>query len=150
MSGQILISVIIPFYNAEKHLEKCVQNILSQTFKKNFEVIMIDDASLDNSYKIAQKFVNEKFLLFKLNSNSGPSAARNIGLKNARDRNLAPETNVADEPINSVSNSCLNCSSDVFRIVSFFQSASLPGTLDQWTSIGLYVELFSIASVHIL
>ena len=57
---------------------------LSQTFKKNFEVIMIDDASLDNSYKIAQKFVNEKFLLFKLNSNSGPSAARNIGLKNAR------------------------------------------------------------------
>ena len=84
MSGQILISVIIPFYNAEKHLEKCVQNILNQTFKKNFEVIMIDDASLDNSYKIAQKFVNEKFLLFKLNLNSGPSAARNIGLKNAR------------------------------------------------------------------
>ena len=70
MSNQISISVIIPFYNAEKHLEKCVQNILSQTFKKNFEVIMIDDASLDNSYKIAQKFVNEKFLLFKLIINS--------------------------------------------------------------------------------
>lgn len=84
MLDPIQISVIVPFYNAEKYLEKCILNIFNQTFKKNFEVLMIDDASLDNSYKIAQKFSNDKFLLFKLNSNVGPSAARNIGLKHAR------------------------------------------------------------------
>ena len=67
MSDQILISVIIPFYNAEKHLSRCVQNILNQTFKKNFEVIMIDDGSSDKSYEIAQKLSNKKFITFKLN-----------------------------------------------------------------------------------
>lgn len=84
MSNQISISVIVPFYNAERYLKKCLNTILNQTIKKNFEVLMIDDASTDNSYRIAKQYSNDKFVFFKLNTNLGPSAARNIGLKNAK------------------------------------------------------------------
>ena len=84
MSDQILISVIIPFYNAEKHLSRCINNVLNQSFKKNFEVIMIDDGSSDKSNEIAQKLSNKKCILFKLNKNFGPSAARNTGIKYAK------------------------------------------------------------------
>lgn len=79
--------MIVPFYNAERYLKKCLNTILNQTIKKNFEVLMIDDASTDNSYRIAKQYSNDKFVFFKLNTNSGPSAARNIGLKNAKGRN---------------------------------------------------------------
>ena len=84
MSNQILISVIIPFYNAERYIKKCCNTILNQTLKENFEVLMIDDASTDNSYKMAKELSNDKFVFFKSNINLGPSAARNIGLKNAK------------------------------------------------------------------
>ena len=81
MSDQVLISVIIPFYNAEKHLSRCINNVLNQTFKKNFEVILIDDGSSDKSYEIAQKISNKKCILFKLNENFGFSGYYTKGLE---------------------------------------------------------------------
>ena len=49
-----LISVIIPVYNVEKYLEKCVNSILNQTYK-NMEIILVDDGSLDRSGEICDK-----------------------------------------------------------------------------------------------
>ena len=46
-----LISVIVPVYNTEKYIEKCVMSILNQTYK-NLEIILIDDGSTDNSLQI--------------------------------------------------------------------------------------------------
>ena len=46
-----LISVIVPVYNTEKYIEKCVMSILNQTYK-NLEIILIDDGSTDNSPQI--------------------------------------------------------------------------------------------------
>ena len=49
-----VISVIVPIYNAEKYLEGCIQSVLNQTYR-NFELILIDDGSQDNSYKICKQ-----------------------------------------------------------------------------------------------
>lgn len=78
-------SIIIPMYNVEKYIKICVDSILGQTFQ-DFEVIIVDDVSTDNSYEICKKLYgdNEKIRLFSQEKNQGQGPARNIGLKNAR------------------------------------------------------------------
>lgn len=84
MSNQEAISVIIPCYNAELHIKDCLESLLSQNFKRNFEIIIIDDASKDKTVEIIKtfKFPNIKFYFLK--ENSGPAAARNLGLIKAK------------------------------------------------------------------
>ena len=71
-------SIIVPVYNVEKYLEKCLDSIKKQTFK-DYEVIIVNDGTKDNSMDIAKKYpykiVNQK--------NQGLSVARNTGVKNA-------------------------------------------------------------------
>lgn len=76
------ISVIVPIYNIEKYLEKCLLSILNQTFD-DYEVILVEDGSTDNSKVIAQAFVEKHRDMFKLicQENRGLSGARNTGLK---------------------------------------------------------------------
>lgn len=73
-------SIIIPVYNAEKTLRKCLDSICEQTFD-NYEVILIDDGSTDQSFSICKGYEiqNKKFRVFH-QENAGPSAARNAGL----------------------------------------------------------------------
>lgn len=73
-------SIIIPIYNAEKTLRKCLDSICEQTFD-NYEVILIDDGSTDQSFSICKGYEiqNKKFRVFH-QENAGPSAARNVGL----------------------------------------------------------------------
>jgi glycosyltransferase involved in cell wall biosynthesis len=84
MSKQLCISVIVPFYNAESHIKKCLDLLLNQDFIKPFEIIMVDDASTDNSQNIIKMQNSPLIKLYSLPSNAGPSAARNVGLKNAK------------------------------------------------------------------
>ena len=76
-----MLSIIIPIYNSEQHLEKCLNSLVSQTCK-NFEVILVDDGSTDCSAKLCNMYcsANSNFKYF-YQSNEGPSAARNRGLK---------------------------------------------------------------------
>ena len=79
-----LISIIIPVYNAEKYLSRCLDSVVNQTYKK-LEIIVVDDGSTDNSRKILEKYKkrdNRIVLLYK--DNGGQSSARNIGLKRAK------------------------------------------------------------------
>lgn len=75
-----MISIIIPVYNVEKYIEKCLQSILSQTYS-DFEVLLINDGSTDSSCQICQKWA-KKDVRFKVitKENGGPSSARNLGL----------------------------------------------------------------------
>ena len=50
-----MISVIVPIYNVEKYLEKCIQSIINQTYR-NLEIILVDDGSTDSSGEIADKY----------------------------------------------------------------------------------------------
>ena len=74
-------SIIIPVYNVEKYINKCLNSILNQTYK-NYEVIIINDGTKDNSVEIINKYV-KKYNNFKLynKENGGLSDARNYGLK---------------------------------------------------------------------
>lgn len=77
------ISVIIPVYNAEVYLHRCVDSILSQSFK-DFEVLLIDDGSTDQSGMICDEYANsdERVKVFH-KKNGGVSSARNVGLNNS-------------------------------------------------------------------
>lgn len=78
------ISVIIPIFNVEKYLSKCIESVLSQTYK-NLEIILIDDCGNDNSIKIAQKYIQQdsRIKIIHHSSNKGLAPARNTGLENS-------------------------------------------------------------------
>jgi glycosyltransferase involved in cell wall biosynthesis len=80
------VSIIIPVYNSEKFLSRCLDSILNQSFN-NFECILIDDGSTDSSLSICEQYRNSdnRFVVIH-QKNSGVSAARNKGLEIARGR----------------------------------------------------------------
>ena len=77
------LSVIVPFYNSEKHLPDCISSIIKQDCELEFEIIMVDDCSTDKSIDIIRGFDNSNIKIFSLPKNSGPAAARNLGLEKA-------------------------------------------------------------------
>lgn len=77
------ITVVIPVYNAEKYLEKCITSVLKQTYK-NLEIIIIDDGSNDNSSLIIKKMAKlDSRIIFIQQENLGPGIARNKGIEHA-------------------------------------------------------------------
>lgn len=77
------ISIIIPVYNVEKYLDKCIKSIVCQEYQ-NIEIILIDDGSIDNSSRICDIWAKEdKRIKVIHKSNGGVSSARNEGLKQA-------------------------------------------------------------------
>ena len=79
-----LISVIVPIYNVEKYLEKCIDSIINQTYK-NLEIILIDDGSTDKSGNICDKYKKYDSRIVVIHENNcGLSYARNKGLDLAK------------------------------------------------------------------
>ena len=79
-----LISIIIPVYNVEQYLNRCIDSVINQTYK-NLEIILIDDGSTDNSGKICDEYAlkdNRIKVIHK--ENGGVSSARNVGLDIAK------------------------------------------------------------------
>lgn len=78
------ISVIVPVYNTEKYLHRCIDSILAQTFT-DFEVLLIDDGSTDSSGTICDEYAakDSRVRVFH-KANGGVSSARNLGLDNAK------------------------------------------------------------------
>lgn len=77
--NQIKVSVIIPVYNAEKYLRKCVDSVLAQTLKE-IEIILVDDGSTDSSPKICDEYGKYSNVQVIHQKNAGASAARNAGM----------------------------------------------------------------------
>lgn len=76
-----LVSVIIPFYNGAKWLEEAVQSVLDQTYK-NFEILVINDGSLEDVTEFLSKYGDKVRYFYK--ENGGSATARNLGLKEAK------------------------------------------------------------------
>ncbi len=77
------ISVIVPVYNVEKYLEKCIDSLISQTLK-DIEIILVDDGSLDNSGNICDEYAKkDKRIKVIHQKNKGLSGARNVGVENS-------------------------------------------------------------------
>ena len=80
----MLLSIIVPIYNVEKYLRKCIDSLVEQRYE-DAEIILIDDCSTDHSMKIAELYQDVPNLkIIKKRVNSGLSDTRNIGLKEAK------------------------------------------------------------------
>ena len=81
MSKEKKVSIILPVYNSEKYLEKCLNSVIKQTYS-NFELIVVNDGSTDNSQQIIDEFVTKDDRIKKIIiKNHGQSYARNYALK---------------------------------------------------------------------
>lgn len=79
-----LISVIIPVYNVEKYLVRCVESVVNQTYK-NLEIILVDDGSPDNCGQICDQLAKDECRIVVIHQkNMGLSSARNSGIKIAK------------------------------------------------------------------
>ena len=88
MDENTRISVIIPVYNAEKYLRRCIDSVLAQTVQ-DFELILVNDGSTDKSELICNFYAKENQKIRVIfQENKGPSAARNTGIRNARGKYL--------------------------------------------------------------
>jgi len=84
MKDEICISVIVPIYNSQPFILSVLKNLKSQNINHPFEVILIDDGSTDKSLEVINNFNLPNLKVLKLNSNYGPSKARNFGIQNAK------------------------------------------------------------------
>ena len=83
MEQNFKISVIIPAYNVEKYIEKCLRSVMNQTYK-NLEIIVVNDGSTDETLKIIRELANEDNRIIFINQdNKGVSASRNVALRKA-------------------------------------------------------------------
>ena len=86
----MLVSIITPSYNSESFIEACINSVIAQSYT-NWELIIVDDCSIDNTKEIIEKLsLSEKRIkpVF-LEKNVGPANARNIALELARGRFIA-------------------------------------------------------------
>ncbi len=78
----IKFSVIVPIYNVEKYLKECIESVLNQTFT-NFELILVNDGSPDNSEQICKSFLSDSRVRYIKKVNEGVAIARNYGIANS-------------------------------------------------------------------
>ena len=76
-------SIVIPNYNSEKWIDKCLNSILEQTYK-DYEVIIVDDMSTDNSVAKIKEFTDSRIKLIKLTQKRWNGGTRNVGVENAK------------------------------------------------------------------
>lgn len=117
------VSVIIPVYNAEKYLHRCIDSVLSQSFS-NFELLLIDDGSNDKSGDICDEYAaKDSRIRVYHKENGGVSSARNVGLNNANGYWITfVDADDWIEP-NTLSNVTFDDKYDVIRIPCNFNSS---------------------------
>mgnify|MGYP003369743700 CR=1 FL=1 len=79
-------SIVVPLYNKEKYIDKTIQSVLQQT-EQDFELIVVDDGSTDNSASVVKKIQNPKIRLIR-KENGGVSSARNLGIRQSSGDNI--------------------------------------------------------------
>lgn len=84
------VSIIVPFYNVENYIEKCLKTLVNQTLQE-IEIILVNDGSKDGSIEIAKKFLKQypKKIIYLEKENGGLSDARNFGIKYAKGEYVA-------------------------------------------------------------
>ena len=85
MSIEKLVSIITPNYNCEKYISQTIESVLAQTYA-NWEMIIVDDCSTDNSYQIALEYAkkDKRIHVYKNEINSGAAKSRNVAIQMAQ------------------------------------------------------------------
>lgn len=132
------ISIIVPIYNLEKYVGECIESIINQTYK-NIEVILVDDGSLDNSFKVCKKYseIDDRIIVIQ-QKNSGVSVARNTGLKKSTGQwvmFIDPDDYIVENAVESLYNQTkiygeaeiIACCCNVFTTESFQKNSFFDG-----------------------
>ncbi|MHB8064142.1 MAG: glycosyltransferase [Ruminiclostridium sp.] len=90
MVNELLVSVIIPTYNRADKIHNAINSVISQTYTE-WEIIVVDDGSKDNTGEIIEQYINQKVNIkyIKLDHNQGASNARNVGMENSHGEYIA-------------------------------------------------------------
>lgn len=89
MGSESLVSIVVPVYNAEQYLKRCIDSIITQTYQ-NIEIILVDDGSFDRSPEFCDQYAqSNSFVRVIHKQNEGPSLARASGLQVANGRYIA-------------------------------------------------------------
>lgn len=83
-----LVSIIIPMFNAQQYIEDAIESIQNQTYTQ-WEVIIVDDASTDDSVEVVKRIEDKRIRLIQLEKNTGAAYSRNIGINHANGRYIA-------------------------------------------------------------
>lgn len=151
MNDNPLISVIVPVYNVEQYLPKCIESIMGQTFS-DWELILVDDASTDGSLAICQSYAKKDVRIKAIiQAHGGASKARNTGIRLARGEYIAfvdSDDYVSDYYLqklyaaligtNATLSLCgLQCVNDNGQFIpSFFISDDIPSKVSIYEAIG--------------
>lgn len=88
MPVEALVSIITPAYNDEKFIGKTIESVLAQTYK-NFEMIIVDDCSTDNTCAVVESYKDSRIKLLKNEMNSGPAVSRNRAIAESQGKYVA-------------------------------------------------------------
>lgn len=91
MKQEVLVSIVIPLYNSEIYISETIKSVIEQTYK-NWELIIVDDCSTDNSRKIVREYEKKDIRIILIESEinfGGPAKPRNIGVSNSRGEYIA-------------------------------------------------------------
>lgn len=122
-----MISVIVPVYNVEKYLHKCVDSIINQTYK-DLEIILVDDGSPDNCPKICDEYAQKDNRIKVIHKeNGGVSSARNVGLISAQGefvQFIDSDDFIKEQMIEKLISSLHETSSDIVvcRAITYYDS----------------------------
>lgn len=88
--NDVLVSIITPTFNSSKYITECIDSVSKQTIQ-NWELLITDDCSTDNTWDIISKYSNQdsRIKVFRLDQNSGAAVARNKSIENAKGRFIA-------------------------------------------------------------
>ncbi len=98
------ISIVIPAYNTEKYIQRCVDSILDQSFR-DFELIIVNDGSTDRTSEIINGYTADNIWYIK-KQNGGVGSARNAGLREARGRDMSRLSTAMTTSIRSTAAPC--------------------------------------------
>lgn len=124
MKHEIKISLIIPVFNGEQYIKRCFDILSKQDFNENWEIIIVNDASTDNSIQVIEQYKLPNLKLFSLPKNCGQSAARNLGISKALGEyiifqdidDLISEKQLSTLYLNAKKNNCDMICSDFKRV----------------------------------
>jgi teichuronic acid biosynthesis glycosyltransferase TuaG len=83
-----LVSIITPSYNSAKFIKQCIESVIAQTYT-NWEMLIVDDYSDDNSLQILKKYNDKRIQLIELDKNVGASESRNVAIRKAKGKYIA-------------------------------------------------------------